>query len=107
MHDPGAHGSLLARVLAAEGKRDASRAALDLLERRALQARGTLRSMEIERASALVRLGDLQRALDVMAGGLGRAAINNSFWGQDGHAYPEPAPLWNNPRVRAPIKPRG
>src|SRR3989475_6023621 len=31
MHDPGAHGSLLARVLAAEGKRDASRAALDLL----------------------------------------------------------------------------
>jgi len=107
MHDPGAHGSLLARVLAAEGKRDASRAALDLLERHALQARGTLRSMEIERASALVRLGDLQRALDVLADGLGRGAINNSIWGQDGHAYPYLAPLWSNPRFRALIKPRG
>jgi TolB-like protein len=107
LRDPGAHGSLLARILATEGKRDAAHAALELLERRALQARGTLRSMEIERASALVRLGDLQRALDVMADGLGQAAISNTFWGQDGHAYPDLAPLWSNPRFRALIKPRG
>jgi TolB-like protein len=105
--DPGAHGSLLARFLAAEGKRDAARGALARLERRALQVRGTLRSMAMERASALVRLGDLQRALDVMADGLGPAAINNSFWGQDGHAYPDLAPLWTNPRFRELIKPRG
>src|SRR2546426_6662852 len=47
----------------------------------------------------------LQRALDVFADGLGRGAINNSIWGQDGHAYPYLAPLWSNPRFRALIKP--
>jgi len=106
LRDPDAYGLLFARVLAAQGKRDAARAVLERLERRALQA-GTLRGLEIDRASLLVRLGDLERALEVMTEGLGRGAIANSNWGQDGHAYPDLAPLWSNPRFRALIKPRG
>jgi tRNA A-37 threonylcarbamoyl transferase component Bud32/tetratricopeptide (TPR) repeat protein len=107
LHDPDAHGLLDARVLAAQGKRDAARAALEQRDERRLQARGTLRGLEIDRASVLVRLGDLQEALEVLSEGLRRGAIPNTHWGQDGHAYPDLAPLWGDPRFRALIKPRG
>ncbi|MBI2615970.1 MAG: hypothetical protein HYW52_09900, partial [Gemmatimonadetes bacterium] len=107
LRHPDAHGLLLAHILAAQGKPGAARTALEQREGRALQARGTLRGLEIDRASALVRLGDLEQALEVLAEGFGRGAISNSVWGQDGHAYPDLAPLWSNPRFRALIKPRG
>ncbi len=107
LRDPGAHGSLLARILAVQGRLGAARAALEHWEGRYLQTRGTLRGLEIDRASVLVRLGDLERALEVLSEGLRRGAIPSSGWGQDGHAYPDLAPLWSNPRFRALIKPRG
>jgi TolB-like protein len=108
LREPGAHGLLLARILAAQGEAGPARAALEQWEGRALRTRGTLGGgLEIDRASVFVLLGDLERGLDVLAEGLGRGAIFNTFWGQDGHAYPDLAPLWSNPRFRALIKPRG
>ena len=101
---PAAHSLLLARILAARGRPAAARAALEQWERQALQTKGNLRGLEIDRASVLVRLGDHERALEVLSEGLGRGAL---VWGQDGHAYPDLAPLWDNPRFRALIKPRG
>jgi TolB-like protein len=107
LRDPAAHGLLFARILAAQGRLGAARAALARWEGSALQARGDLRGLEMERASVLVRLGDVDRALEVLAEGLGRGAIFNATMGQDGHAYADLAPLWSNPRFRALIKPRG
>lgn len=108
LRDSSAHGSLDARILAAQGKHGAARAALDRWEGRVLQTRETLRGLEMDRASVLVRLGDLERALEVLSEGLGRGAMQSSTsWGLDGHAYPDLAPLWSNPRFRALIRPRG
>jgi hypothetical protein len=107
LRDPGAHGLLVARILAARGKLGAAREALDQWERHMVQARGSLNGFEIDRASALVRLGDQDRALEVLSEGIGRRALASTTSGWDGHAYPDLAPLWNNPRFRALIKPRG
>jgi hypothetical protein len=104
---PAAHGLLFARILAAQARLGAARAAFEQLEGHALQTRGTLRGLEIDRASVLVRLDDQERALEVLSEGLGRGAIYNTTLGQDGHAYPDLAPLWDNPRFRALIKPKG
>jgi len=107
LRDPDAHGTLLARILAAQGKVGAARAALEHWEEHMVQARGTLRGLELDRASVLVRIGDLDRALKVLSEGIGLRAFPNSTTSWDGHAYPDLAPLWSNPRFRALIKPRG
>ena len=107
LRDPDAHGTLLARMLAAQGKVGAARAALEHWEEHMVQARGTLRGLELDRASVLVRIGDLDRALKVLSEGIGLRAFPNSTTSWDGHAYPDLAPLWSNPRFRALIKPRG
>ena len=107
LRDPDAHGTLLARILAAQAKVGAARAALEHWEEHMVQARGTLRGLELDRASVLVRIGDLDRALKVLSEGIGLRAFPNSTTSWDGHAYPDLAPLWSNPRFRALIKPRG
>ena len=107
LRDPDAHGTLLARILAAQGKVGAARTALEHWEARMVEARGTLRGLELDRASVLVRIGDLDRALKVLSEGIGLRAFPNSTTSWDGHAYPDLAPLWSNPRFRALIKPRG
>ncbi len=107
LRDPDAHGTLLARILAAQGKVGAARAALEHWEEHMVQARGTLRGLELDRASVLVRIGDLDRALKVLSEGIGLRAFPNSTTSWDGHAYPDLAPLWSNPRFRTLIKPRG
>jgi tetratricopeptide (TPR) repeat protein len=108
LHDPEAHGLLLARLLATEGKLDAARAIMGRWESRMLRSRGTLSGLEMERAAALVRLGDRDRALEILAEGIGRHFLPNAagyYW--DGHAYPEFAPLFSDPRFQALVKPRG
>jgi tetratricopeptide (TPR) repeat protein len=107
LRDPDAHGTLLARILAAQGKVGAARAALEHWEEHMVQARGTLRGLELDRASVLVRIGDLDRALKVLSEGIGLRAFPNSTTSWDGHAYPDLAPLWSDPRFQALIKPRG
>ena len=107
LRDPDAHGPLLARILAAQGKVGAARAALEHWEARMLQALGTLRGLELDRASVLVRIGDIDRALKVLSEGIGRRAFPNSTTSWDGHAYPDLAPLFSDPRFQALIKPRG
>jgi tetratricopeptide (TPR) repeat protein len=107
LHDPEAHGLLRARVLAAQGKPDDARATMDRWERRMLQSRGTLDGLEMERAAALMRLGDRERALEILADGIGRRTLPNTVVSWNGHAYPEFAPLLSDPRFRALIKPRG
>jgi TolB-like protein/tetratricopeptide (TPR) repeat protein len=107
LHDPEAHGLLLARLLATEGKLDAARAIMVRWESRMLRSRGTLSGLEMERAAALVRLGDRDRALEILAEGIGRHFLPNAAHYWDGHAYPEFAPLLSDPRFRALIKPRG
>jgi hypothetical protein len=66
-----------------------------------------LRGLELDRASALVRMGDEESALAVLTEGLTRGLIWDSVWGNDGHARPDLAPLSHNPRFQALIKPRG
>jgi TolB-like protein len=107
LQNPDLHNLLQARVLAARGELGAARAALERWEAHALQSQGTLRGLEIDRASVLVRLGDLDRALEVLSEGIGRRPLPNTIAGWDGHAYPDFAPLWTDPRFRALIKPRG
>ena len=107
LRDPDAHGTLLARILAAQGKIGAARAALEHWEGRMVQARGTLNGLEIDRASVLVRIGDIDRALKVLSEGIGRRALPNTTQNWNGHAYPDFAPLFSNPRFQALIKPRG
>jgi hypothetical protein len=107
LRDPDAHGTLLARILAAQGKVGAARAALEQWEGQMLQARGTLNGLEIERASVLVRIGDIDGALKVLSEGIGLRAFPNSTTSWDGHAYPDFAPLFGDPRFQALIKPRG
>ena len=107
LHDPEAHGLLLARLLAAGGKLDAARAIIDRWESRMLRSRGTLSGLEMERASALVRLGDRERALEILAAGIGQRTLPNTTGSWNGHAYPEFAPLFSDPQFRALIKPRG
>ncbi len=72
-----------------------------------LQARGTLNGLELDRASVLVRLGDVDRALEVLSEGIGLRALPKSTEGPDGHAAPDLAPLFRDPRFQALIKPRG
>jgi hypothetical protein len=43
----------------------------------------------------------------VLADGLSRGLIFDGVWGNDGHARPDLAPLWSDPRFQALIKPRG
>jgi TolB-like protein len=107
LRNPGPHGLLLARILAAQGKVDAARAALAAWEARMVKARGTLRGLEIERASVLVRLGDLDGALAILSEGVGRRPLSNLTGWWNGHAYPDFAPLLSNPRFQALMKPRG
>jgi TolB-like protein len=107
LHDPESHGLLRARVLAAQGKVGDARATMARWERRMLQSRGTLNGLEMERAGALVRLGDRERALEILAEGIGRRFLPDAVAGWNGHAYPEFAPLVGDPRFRALIKPRG
>jgi hypothetical protein len=63
--------------------------------------------LELDRASALVRMGDVESALAVLTEGITRGLIWDSVWGNDGHARPDLAPLWHNPRFQELIKPRG
>ena len=107
LHDPDAHGTLLARILAAQGKVGAARAALEHWETRMVEALGTRRGLELDRASVLVRIGDIDRALKVLSEGIGLRAFPNSTTSWDGHAYPDFAPLFGDPRFQALIKPRG
>jgi hypothetical protein len=107
LHDPDAHGTLLARILAARGKVGPARAALEHWEARMVQALGTLRGLELDRASVLVRIGDRDGALKVLSEGIGLRAFPNSTTSWDGHAYPDLAPLFGDPRFQALIKPRG
>jgi DNA-binding winged helix-turn-helix (wHTH) protein/tetratricopeptide (TPR) repeat protein len=107
LHNPDACGTLLARILAAQGKVDAARAALEHWETRMAQALGTLRGLELDRASVLVRIGDIDRALKVLSEGIGLRAFPNSTTSWDGHAYPDFAPLFSDPRFQALVKPRG
>jgi len=107
LRDPDTHGTLLARILAAQGKVGAARAALEQWEGRMVQARGTLNGLEIDRASVLVRIGDIDRALKVLSEGTGLRALPNTTESFDGHAYPDFAPLFSDPRFQALIKPRG
>src|SRR4029077_3274655 len=107
LHDPDACATLLAHILAAQGKVGAARAALEHWEARMVQALGTLRGLELDRASVLVRIGDLDRALKVLSGGIGLRAFPNTTTIWDGHAYPDFAPLFGDPRFQALIKPRG
>jgi hypothetical protein len=97
----------LPRVAAAQGRHEAARAALEQAERRHLDRWGSLRGMELDRASALVRMGDLEAAVRVLADGLSRGLIFDGVWGNDGHARRDLAPLWSDPRFQALIKPRG
>jgi predicted Zn-dependent protease len=107
LHDPDACGTLLTRILAAQGKVGAARAALEHWEARMVQGLGTLRGLELDRASVLVRIGDFDRALKVLSEGIGRRTFPNSITNWDGHAYPDFAPLFSDPRFQALIKPRG
>jgi tRNA A-37 threonylcarbamoyl transferase component Bud32/tetratricopeptide (TPR) repeat protein len=107
LRDPDAHGTLLARILAAQGKVGAARAALEHWEEHMALARGTLRGLELDRASVLVRIGDIDGALKVLSEGIGLRAFPNSTTSWDGHAYPDFAPLFGDPRFQALIKPRG
>jgi hypothetical protein len=61
----------------------------------------------MERAGALMRLGDRERALEILADGIGRRFLPNTVETWNGHAYPDFAPLFSDPRFRALIKPRG
>ena len=101
------HGLLRARVLAAAGKLADGRAAMERWDRRMLRSRGTLNGLEMERAAALVRLSDRERALEILAEGIGLRPLPNTLVAWNGHAYPEFAPLLSDPRFRALIKPRG
>ncbi len=105
--DANVHGLLLARVAAAQGRRDAARAALGEAERRYLKRWGSLRGSELDRASALVRIGDLEGALAVLREGLTRGLIWDSVWGNDGHARPDLAPLWHDRRFQQLVTSRG
>jgi len=105
--DPDAHGLLLARVAGAQGRHEAARTALQRAERQHLDRWGSLRGLELDRASALVRMGDVESALAVLTEGLTRGLIWDSVWGNDGHARPDLAPLWSDPRFKSLIKPRG
>jgi len=110
-HYPKEHRLLLARILAARGRHEAARAMLEETKRPVMQIGGSALptlpfDQRIEGAGVLVRLGDLDGALEVLTGRLG---IDPAFLAreQDGHADPELAPLWNDPRFRALLKPRG
>jgi tetratricopeptide (TPR) repeat protein len=107
LRDADAHGTLLARIMAAQSKVAAARAALEQWEGQMLQARGTLNGLEIERASVLVRIGEMDRALKVLSEGIGLRAFPNTATWWNGHAYPDFAPLFGDPRFQALIKPRG
>lgn len=107
LRDPDAHPLLIARVAGAQGRRDIARAALKRATQRFLHDWESLRGLALRRASVLVRMGDLDGALDILAEGLGRGLIRDSRWGNDGHALPDLAPLWPDPRFRALIRPRG
>jgi len=107
LHDPDACGTLRARILAAQGKVGAARAALEHWEARMGQALGTLRGLELDRASVLVRIGDIDGALKVLSEGIGLRAFPNSTTTWDGHAYPDFAPLFSDPRFKVLVKPRG
>jgi hypothetical protein len=52
-------------------------------------------------------MGDVESALAVLTEGLTRGLIWDRVWGNDGHARPDLAPLWHNPRFQELIKPRG
>jgi hypothetical protein len=105
--DPNVHGLLLARLAAAQGRHDAARAALRGAERRHLARWGSLRGLELDRASALVGIGDVEDALAVLTEGLTRGLIWDSVWGNDGHARPDLAPLWHDRRFQQLITSRG
>ena len=107
LHDPDAYGPLLARILAAQGKVGAARAALEHWEARMVEALGTLRGLELDRASVLVRISDFDGALKMLSEGIGLRTFPNSTTSWDGHAYPDFAPLFGDPRFQALIKPRG
>lgn len=107
LRDPTAHGTLQVRILAAQGKLVAARKALAKWEGRMVRARGTLQGLEIDRASALVRLGDLDQALEVLSQGIGKRSLPDATNGWDGHANPYLAPLFGNPRFNSLIRPRG
>ena len=92
---------------AAQGKLGAARAALAQWEGHMMRVRGTLRGLEVERASVLLPLGDVEKALEVLSEGIGRWALPNTATGMDGHAYPYLAPLYGDPRFQALIQPRG
>jgi tetratricopeptide (TPR) repeat protein len=107
LRDPDAHRLLPARVAAAQGRHETARAALVRAERRFLSHWGNLQGLALDRASVLIRMGDLESALDILGEGLSRGLILDSRWGNDGHSRAELAPLWPDPRFRALIKPRG
>jgi len=107
LHDPDAYGPLLARILAAQGKVGAARAALEHWETRMVQALGTRRGLDLDRASVLVRISDIAGALKVLSEGIGLRAFPNSTTSWDGHAYPDFAPLFGDPRFQALVKPKG
>jgi TolB-like protein len=101
---PEEHGWLRARLLAVQGRRDAARAILEATKRRALRINSSLRGLEIEEAGVLVALGDQDGALEVLGRRVGVPLFISSD--QDGHATPELARLWNDPRFQRLIAPR-
>jgi hypothetical protein len=107
LHDPDLHRLLPARVAGAQHRPQEARAALERGERRYLHHWGHLRGVALDRAGVFVSMGDREGALAILSEGLSKGLIFDSRWGNDGHARPELAPLWSDPRFRGLIKPRG
>jgi hypothetical protein len=102
---------LLAHVLAARGRRDSALATLQDWKKWRMQLSRSPspwdRNLALNAAGVLVHLGDLDGALETLAGTPPTDPIFLNTPGRDGHADPWLAPLWSDPRFRALIKPRG
>jgi tetratricopeptide (TPR) repeat protein/TolB-like protein len=108
LRHPDEQGFLAAHVLAAQGRRNAALAALEMALRRVTRSGAALdRQAALDAAGVRVRLNDLDGALNVLEQTSPTDPVFLGSGGQDGHADLELAPLWHDPRFQALIKPRG